>query len=398
MKGRHLLSTLLPVILLLGSCLGGGSTQRPPAGGSELPEETPRTSLPAPEETEATETKPAEEPAPPEIGYYEAVRQIALLYPEDLQPFTVKGRIAIILHDLDNDRHPECLSLGVPSRGIDSNEMARLVDSSRLFQEENAPVPFSLLVFANNEGVFRRLKILDLGEHVVFEHCRDQSLYINRSLPVIITASFQTVEGREVELLVFDNADGLPRYRHTLSETLSTQYRLEDIDGNGMIDLFVKEKAIEEGTGFETFLTWHRWNGRGFIEYRSTNVVRNLNAFLASATEMLLSGEPREMARFLLDPVELRNLKRNGWGDHKILIHTLGLKDMGIEQFPALREVVFPPLLEDPFTSEDERGSCFEITYRMIDLNGTSYIAKARLCMPPNPFKERQFAFSPSLD
>ena len=29
--------------------------------------------------------------------------QISRLYPRDLQPLTVKGRIAIILHDLDND-------------------------------------------------------------------------------------------------------------------------------------------------------------------------------------------------------------------------------------------------------------------------------------------------------
>jgi len=363
-----------------------------------LPEEAPKTSLPAPNETEAVDVKPAEEPAPPEIGYYEAVRQISRLYPQDLQPLTVRGRIAIILHDLDNDQHPECLSLGVPSPGIDSKAMNRLVDSTRLFQEDNEPVRFSLLVFINNKGNFQRLKTLDLGEHVVFEYFREMPLYANRSLPVIITASFQTVEGREVELLVFDSAAGLPRYRHTLVETLSTQYRLEDIDGNGMIDLFVKEKAIEEGTGFETFLTWYRWNGRDFVEYRSTNVVRNLNAFLAAATELLLAGDLRESVSFLLDPAVVRTLKRNGWSDHRILIHTLGLEDMGIEEFPSLREVVFPPLLEDPFTIEDEKGSSFEITYRMIDLNGTSYIAKARLCMPTNPFKERQFAFSPNLD
>jgi hypothetical protein len=398
MKGRDLLLSLLLFILLLGGCMGSGSAKEPPADGSELPEEAPKTSLPAPDETKAVDVKPAEEPAPPEIGYHEAVRQISRLYPEDLQPLTVRGRIALTLHDLDNDQHPECLSLGVPARGINSKEMARLVDSSRLFQEGNDPVPFYLLVFVNNGGNFQRLKTLDLGEHVVFEYFRDRPLYANRSLPVIITASFQTVEGREVELLVFDNASGLPRYRHTLVETLSTQYRLEDIDGNGMIDLFVREKAIEEGTGFETFLTWYRWNGRDFVEYRSKNVVRNLNAFLASATELLLDGDLGEILNFLLDPADVRALRRKGWNDHRILIHTLGLEDMGIEEFPSLREVVFPPLLEDPFTSEDEEGSSFEITYRMIDLNGTSYIAKARLYMPTNPFNDRQFAFSPNLD
>jgi hypothetical protein len=398
MKGRISTLSLLAFILLLGSCLGSGLPKESPPEGSGPPDEAPKTSLPAPNETEAVEVKPAEEPTPPEIGYYEAVRQISRLYPQDLQPLTVKGRIAIILHDLDNDQHPECLSLGVPSSGIDSKEMASLVDSSRLFQEGTAPIPFSLLLFANNGGFFQHLKTLDLGEHVVFETFRDRPLDATRSLPVIVTASFQTVEGREVELLVFDNAGGLPRYRQTLVETLSTQYRLEDIDGNGIIDLFVMEKAIEEGTGFETFLTWYRWNGRAFVEYRSSNVVRNLNAFLATATELLLTGDLRKIVSILIDPASVRTLKRKGWSDTKILIHALGLEEMGIETFPSLREVVFPPLLEDPFINEDEHGSSFELTYRMIDLNGTSYIAKARLYMFTNPFKERQFAFSPNLD
>jgi hypothetical protein len=398
MKGRYFTLSLLAFILLLGGCLGGGSPKESPPEGSGLPEEAPQTSLPAPNGNEAREVKPAEEPAPPEIGYYEAVRQISRLYPQELQPLTVKGRIAIILHDLDNDQHPECLSLGVPSVGIDSKEMSNLVDSSRLYQEGTAPIPFSLLMFINDEGFFQLRKTLDLGEHVVFEYFRERPLYTNRSLPVIITVSFQTVEGREVELLVFDGAGGLPLYRHTLVETLSTQHRLEDIDGNGMIDLFVREKAIEEGTGFETFLIWYRWNGRAFVEYRSSNVVRNLNAFLASATELLLTGEVREIVNNLVDPGSVRTLKRKGWSDTKILIHALGLEEMGIEAFPSLREVVFPPLLEDPFTNEDEHGSSFEITYRMIDVNGTSYIAKARLYMFSNPFKERQFAFSPNLN
>jgi hypothetical protein len=395
---RDLTVSLLLFTLLLGGCSSSGSTREPAVEQAKAPDEAPQTSLPAPDEAEAMEVRPAEEPVPPEIGYFEAARQISRLYPAELQPLTVRGRIPIILHDLDNDLHPEGFSLGVPSRGIDSTEMIRLGDSSRLFEENNEPVVFSLLVFANNRGNFRRLKVLNLSEHVVFENLKTTALYTNRLLPVIITVSFQTVEGREVQLLVFDNGSGLPRCRLTLAETLSTQHRLTDIDGNGMIDLFVKEKAIEEGTGFETFLTWYRWNGRNFVEYRTRNVVRNLNAFLVSATELLLAGEIRDAVSFLLEPSSLRTLRRRGWSDHKILIHTLGLEEVGLEAFPALREVIFPPLLEDPFTAAKEGESSFVITYRMIDLNGTSYIAKARLYMLPNPFNDRQFAFSASLD
>jgi hypothetical protein len=394
---RYFTASLLLLTLLISGCLDGRTPEQPQEQPG-IQEEAPQTSLPPPDETEAEDVKPAEEPSPPEIGYYEAVRQISRLYPDGLQPLTVRGRIPIILHDLDKDQHPECFSLGIPTEGIDAKEAAQLGDSSRLFQEESTPVAFTLLIFANDQGNFRRLKILDLGERYVFEHLRRTTLYSNRSVPVIITVSFQTVEGRDVELLVFDNPSGLPRARRSLAETLSTQYRLEDIDGNGMIDLSVKEKAIEEGTGFETFLTWNRWNGRDFVEYQTQNIVRNLNTFLASATELLLAGELRDTVSFLVDPSTVRDLRRKGWGDSKILIRTLGLEKLGLKEFPTLREVVFPPVLEDPFTSEDKDGSYFAITYRMIDMNGTSYITEAHLYMSTNPFKVRQFAFAPALD
>jgi hypothetical protein len=395
---RILTVSVLVFALLLGGCLGDGSTKEPAAVRPQAAEEAPKTSLPAPDEGETVAVEPVEEPSPPEIGYYEAVRQIVRLYPHHLQPLSVAGRIPVILHDLDNDRHPECFSLGVPSQGIDRKDVAGLTDSSRLFEEDNEPVAFFLLVFSNIQGNFQRLKILDLGEHVVFDQLSSRTLYRNRSLPVIVTASFQTIEGTEAQLLVFDDGSGLPRARRTLLETLSTQYRLEDIDGNGMIDLFVKEKAMEEGTGFETFLIWYRWNGRDFVEYWSQNVVRNLNAFLAKATELLLAGELRDIVDFLLDSSSVRTLRKKGWSDQKILVHALGLEELGLDEFPALREVVFPPFLEDPFAGEEEGKFFFDVSYRMIDVNGTSYIAEARLYMLANPFRDRQFAFAPLLD
>jgi hypothetical protein len=361
-------------------------------------EEAPQTSLPAPSGSEIVELKPAEEPAPPEIGYSEAVRQISRLYPDNLRPFRVRDRIPIVLHDLDNDQHPECLSLAIPSQGIDSKLIGRLGDSSRLFEEDVEPIPFFLLVFTNKQGNFRRLNVLDIGEHFVFESLDTTNLYATRSLPVIITVSFQTVEGREVELLVFDSGSGLPRYRHTLTETLSTKHTLEDIDGNGMMDLFVKEKAMEEGTGFETFLIWYRWNGRDFVEYRTRNVVRNLNSYLEEATDLLLAGDLQDTVHLLVEPSRAKAFRRKGWSNDRILIHTLGLEEVGITAFPSLREVVFPVFLEDPFLDEDDRGFSFDITYRMIDLNGTSYIAKSRLYMLTNPFNDRQFAFTSALD
>ena len=396
---------LVLIVLLLGGCLGGGTPNESGRAGaagrrraSAGAEEAPETSLPAPHETDVAPVKPAEEPSPPEISYYEAVRQITRLYPAELRPLILRGRMPILLHDLDRDRNPECFALAISSRGLDSREAGRLDDASRLFQDQAEPVAFSLLVFANRQGNFRRVKILPLGERKVFESLRKTPLYTTRSLPVIVTVSFQTQEGREVELFVFDNASGLPRGRQSLAETLSRQFRLEDIDGNGMIDLFVKEGAMEEGTGFETFLKWYRWNGHDFVEYQNRNVVRNLNAFLLKAKELVLAGKLQEAVNALVDPTVLGKLRKAGLNNAEILIRIMGLEELGLVEFPALREVVFPQVLEDPFVAENDRGLYFTISYRMIDVNGTSYIANARVYMLSNPFRDRQFAFAPPVD
>ncbi len=389
---------MLFLTLMLSGCLVNKTREAEPVPPAPVTEEAPETSLPAPDESDALVVEPPQEPSPPEISYYEAIRQISRLYPDGLQPLTIRGRIQILLHDLDSDRNPECFSLGIPSHGLDPQEAARLDDTSRLFQEDSTAVDFSLLLFANHQGNFHCLKVLPLGERMVFELLRKTSLYTNKTLPVIISVAFQTLEGRELELLVFDKANGLPRARRSLAETLATKSRLEDIDGNGVIDLFVKERAMEEGTGFETFLTWYRWNGRDFVEYKTQNVVRNLNAFLLNAKELMLAGQLQEAVRLLVDPAAVKALRKKGCGNEEILIRTLGLEELGVEEFPPLREVIFPQVLEDPFTTEDQQGMYFAITYRMIDTNGTSYIANARLYMLHNPFRERQFAFAPTFD
>ena len=188
---------------------------------------------------------------------------------------------------------------------------------------------------------------------------------------------------------MFDGKTVLPRHHRGLVQSMSAQARLEDIDGDGTIDLLLRERAMEEGIGFETFLSWQRWNGRAFVEHRSTNVVRNLNTFLHTARALMLGGEGGALLAFAVEAAEVNRLRRRGLNDAQILVQALGLRGSGLEQWPEVREVVLPEVLEDPFSAD---GTC-RLTYRLVDSAGVPYIAVAQLRMLPNPFGERQFGF-----
>ena len=370
--------------------------EQPAAAAVDVqPEEPPKPSLPAPEENASAAVNPGTEPVPPGVSTYEAVRQMLRLLPGELKALTVNGRVPILLHDLNQDGNPECFAVAVQGKQLGPEEIERMSSSSRLFDEQSQPVAFYLLVLINNQGNFRRPQVLPLGERLAFESMSKVPLYKNRFVPLIVTVTFLSREGREQELLVFDNASGFPRYRTTLMESLSIQSRLEDIDADGALDIYTKERALEEGLGYESFLTWYRWNGRSFIEQQSRNVLRNLNAFLASVQEHLVARDARKLLELAVEPKEAQRLRSRGLSGEAILMRYLGLDLSGFDQLPEVSEVVFPEILENPFISQDQVGSYFQLTYRITDPNGVSYIPSARLYMLRNPFTEKQFAFYP---
>jgi hypothetical protein len=234
--------------------------------------------------------------------------------------------------------------------------------------------------------------VVELGERRVFEALTRTPLNTNRPLPLIITVSFLNPSGREQELLVFDG--GLtPRFRRSLTENLSTRSWLEDIDADGMVDILTRERVLEEGVGYETFLTWSRWNGRAFVEVQTRNVLRSLAGFLASLREALLAGDPRRLAELAVEPRELARLRARGVSEAAALAAALGLDKAGLGELPRLTEAVFPEVLEDPFIARDDLGLYFQLTYRLVDENGVVYLPYARLYMLRNPFGDRQFAF-----
>jgi hypothetical protein len=378
---------LVAGLALLGCASAPVAPQSPP--GSDLPQ----ASLPVPT-TEEEAFPPPAEPVPPAIGKAEAIRQAQRLMPRGLRPLRAPGGAPILVYDPEGDAGLECLAVAVPAAGLSPDELTRLSDPSRLFEEGAAPVGFQLVLFGGQGENLELLRVLPLGEHLVFEALRAGPLSRQAAFPLVVTVSFLTPDGRETELLAFDRPGGPPRYHRSLTETLSASSYLEDIDGDGVQDLVLSERAMEEGTGYETFLTWCRWNGSEFRQYRTINVVRNLNAFLAGLRERILDQRVSEVLARAILPQELERLRGRGLGPQAILVKTLGLDPAGLPALKELREIVFPPILENPFVSADAIGSYFVLSFRIVDSTGGSYIGSTRVYLLRNPFGERQFGLA----
>jgi hypothetical protein len=393
---------LLPLVLLVAGCVTPQTTEQKPAAAPQagepaaFSEETPETNLPPPEEKEPAVVKPASEPVPPEISAYEALRQAARLAPPEVRLLTVGGRVPLLLHDLNRDGHSECIAVAVRDNTLKPADIEALSQSSRLF---DAPaVGFVLLFYGNSQGSLRRPVVIDLGQRRIFEALTRTPLYANRAVPLVVTVSFLNPDGREQELLVFDNAGGSPRYRRSLVERLGARSWLEDVDGDGTLDILTRERVLEEGVGYDTFLSWSRWNGRAFTEVATRNVLRGLAGYLATVRETLLAGDRRHLAELVAEGRELALLRSRGLDETEALAALLGLKAAGLKELPRVTEVVFPEILEDPFSARDATGWFFQLTYRIVDENGLAYLPAARLYMLRNPFGERQFAFRPVAD
>jgi hypothetical protein len=404
MQGRA-----LPLLaLLLAGCASAPPPQTLPPGtaapaesasvASEQAEERPEASLPVPQGDGAAALKPSPVPVPPELSAYEALRQAARLLPQELKLLTVGGRVPLLLHDFNGDGNPECLAVAVRGRELKPADLEALSQSSRLFDSEAPAVGFVLLFYGNSQGSLRRPQASDLGERQVFESLKRTSLYKNRSNPLVVTVSFLNLEGREQVLLVFDGTGGVPRYRTILMESLAVRSWLEDIDGDGMLDILARERALEEGFGYETFLTWSRWNGRAYVEAGSRNVLRGLRNYLEAVRRDLFAGNERALLELATEAKEVQRLRARGMSERAALLHLLGLGSGGPTELPRVREVIFPEILEDPFISQDRFGTYFPLTYRITDENGAVYLPSTRLYMLHNPFAERQFAFRPAGD
>jgi len=325
-------------------------------------------------------------------------------FPE--QPVKNNNTILYLVHDFNADGVDEVCVLGIESENKDDARIKYLSDFSRLFTPQKKIFPFFLNIYSNNQGVVQKLVRLELGQHAVFESINQFSLNKGKLDPYVISINFYTKEGTIQNWLIFKHPRVSPISQLLLPDTYASKAIVEDINSDGFIDIILFERGMEEGIGCETFITWKKWDGRKFIDYKTTNIVRNLNNFLYTIRELSLSGKLSDLIFFSFDPDARKEFEKMGYSQQELLIHFLGLTkyhNSGGEQdefvdfnpLENINDIIFPEILDNPFFIRDEKGFYVKLSFRIIYSDGVSLIPKVLIYMLKNPFGVHQFVLCP---
>ncbi len=323
----------------------------------------------------------------------ELISSIYNYLPADIKLITNNDEIIFHFEDLDFDTIHEVFVIGV--QYDEATDLNSFIDYSTLFIENRKPYHFYLYIFsAKGEEIFL-LNTVDLGMQFVFNNIIRLKINDSFDTPFVIKVVFQVQEGEIQKWLIFDDSL-VPESINNLEDTFSSKLVIEDIDSDGNIDIIIMERGAEEGTGFETFLTWLKWDDNKFEEYAATNIVRNLKNFLNNSKNYILERDWNTVINFCFDDY----YTNRGWSNIDIIYKALGFEDIYGEDhnsksiiLAGLRVIVFPEIFENPFILEDDTGSYFNLTFRIEDSNGVTIISELPVYINKNPFEEKQFYF-----
>ena len=291
-----------------------------------------------------------------------------------------------------------CVVLSVSA--LENPGYIELSDMSRLYGTDSE-ADFILTCFQWYRGDMFFAYTVKLGAFPVIENYRQENFgpgSESKEAPIAVVADFSTGDGG-VSFTVFCGVlkGNVLKIRRN-SGSLAVR---KDLDRDGIDDVLLYESVYEEGTGKETFITWYRWDTRGLSVYKTVNIVRNLNEFLAAAASSLEKSSFAEfLAKFVLLPetgkVPLNTDFAGSFGlffhpeepgDARISSEMAGLTK---EEFQSLHRVVFPEILENPF---DIAGGDFSIDLPVHLIGDRDHRFTVRLVMDENPFSPRQYYF-----
>ncbi len=269
-------------------------------------------------------------------------------------------------------------------------------DISSLLDEERNSVGYYLAVFLQREDGVVSMYRLPLGSWKVFDSFGSLKLNKSAELPYSIKTAFHTQEGTEHHWVIFSRYDKFDLFSFT--NTISTHYEVRDIDGDQLLDILEWNKVFEEGTGYETYITWYRLRGSEYLQYKTTNVVRNLNSFLGILARRLEKGRwdrvieetVREKDRPLFE--EAASFTEA----FSLLFRSEEKEAPGAE----LRKVVFPTIFENPFYSKEKAANkesfdTVRFSVRFIFQSGESQMRSCEVGMSKNPFEGKEFFLVP---
>ncbi len=307
------------------------------------------------------------------------------------------GRIKIIYRDLDQNGYKDAFFLVVKNRNNLNSRFSVLSDISYLLNHKRQPVDFFLAVYLQLKGTMISMYRIPIGSGIVIHDFSILTVKKGSVIPLGINISFQTVKGMNSELIIFSTYNKFSLF--SMSENISSHSNFSDIDGDNIIDIVDWEDGLEEGTGYETYITWYKWDGKEFREYLSTNVVRNLNKFLEQSRLYLSFGQMDDFFRYALTLNDYKRYKSSE-KDYRVWLEKIfrsvpgiNTEDNKLVDCNKFRSVIFPQILENPFSSGNDSSRICNLNIRFECIDGYSFIRTVRVKMNPNPFEKPQYSF-----
>ncbi len=297
------------------------------------------------------------------------------------------GHIDIFFHDLDRNGYQDAFFLVIKKQKGIKADIKSLSDISRLAEKPMIPIDFFLSVYLQIDGKMISMYRIPIGSRYILNGFKPVFIKKGKSYPFGLNISFLTEKGTEEEWILFSSYNRFSFF-NTVNDT-STSYEFTDINGDGIKDIVEWRHGLEEGTGYETYLTWYQWNGREFKEKASTNIVRNLNLFLSGAAKEILNGNWKTFFKTRLDDKSVNKTSGLSSGDifNRIFIPDDQPENSGCINF---RSVIFPKILENPFSKGENE---INLMVRFQCAGGESIIRSVRIAMNSNPFDKKQFFF-----
>ncbi|MFQ3620755.1 MAG: hypothetical protein SNJ78_07400 [Spirochaetales bacterium] len=331
----------------------------------------------------------------------QAVQKAAQSLPSDQGALQQEGFPYALLYDLDGDGMEDVFLLGVKKTGkaIITTDVKVLSDYSRVF-ESAAIQPFVLHVFLRRHSIPSLLRSIDLGERRALGVFRILEIKHSARLPFGIEVTFPSRTGVEKVWILVSSSSRFEVF--TFQEQQNIKSYARDINGDGFLDLVVFENLFEDSVGYETYASWYRWTGTTYRRSKTVNLLRNLREFLRTIKQQILRKDWNAFFQFALQPQDAAFAKGAGIevALSKIFrappppvyfsreTETSGLSIELLEK--KFQEIVFPEILENPFSLREDGPESFLLNFRLI-LPEESYVLSTRISLYKNFFGERMF-------
>ncbi|NBC28396.1 MAG: hypothetical protein GVY29_00210 [Spirochaetes bacterium] len=359
-------------------------------------------SRPRQPEADADRAPQEGEPAAPERSDRKTeravMRRIIDLLPSGHRPLTAREGGDPITAEIDlNQDGVQEVCLFTVRDGDGSRSLEVLSDISRTVDEEALSAAFGVEIFDVADGRPTLLRDVAAGTSPVLRDVGVRRLNQDDRLPIAFYFDFADSKGQQLVWVVHGGGARVSTLVLRKDALFGTE--VKDIDDDGILDVLRSERHLEDGTGYETFITWIRWNGRTYSEYRTTNIVRNLNEYLATAGRILGASDLSVFAEKALSERTLERLRAEGLDDLMIVNKILRPSSSSLQSFRELlrrdgevEAAEFPRFFENPFS---DPGATLTTPVRIVCCGGLSAVFETRLAMAENPFSSPQFFFIP---